>query len=111
MYCHIDYRFTILYPIIVFSLCIPYPVLDDIHMGFDISKSFVISSIFSDDDLSYLLKTTETFDLSTFSSSRTSQQLEYFILTSSIFSDESIKSKIKSAFSDSSSVDLKASII
>src|SRR5919199_3644319 len=107
MYYCIDYRFTILCPIIVFSLCIPYPVLEDIHTGFDISKSFMISSIFSDDVLSYLLKTTKTFGLYTFSSSRTSQQLEYFILISSIFSDESIKSKIKSAFSDSSSVDLK----
>ena len=34
-------------PIIVLSLWIPYPVLDDITMGFDILKPFTISSILS----------------------------------------------------------------
>jgi hypothetical protein len=53
----------------------------------------------------------KTLDLSTLSSSKISQLLEYFILISSSLSEQSIKSKIRSAASDSSKVDLNASII
>src|ERR687898_855233 len=97
----------------VFNLRIPYPHFEDITIGLDNSKLFAISFIFSECIFlsSYLVKTTHTFDLSTSSSPRTVQQLEYFILMSCISSEESMRSKIRSAPSDSSNVDLNASNI
>src|ERR671915_427149 len=97
----------------VFNLRIPYPPFEDITIGLDNSKLFAISFIFSERIFlsSNLVKITHTLDLSTPSSPRTVQQLEYFILMSCTSSDESMRSKIRSAPRDSSNVDLKASII
>ena len=79
-------------------------------IGFDSPKSsdifFIVPSEFG---WSHLVKTIRTFDLSTFSSPSTCLQAACFILISSKSSDASIRSKIRSAASDSSSVDLNAS--
>src|SRR5918996_6539223 len=95
----------------VFNLRIPYPHFEDITIGLDNSKPFAISFILSECIFlsSYLVKITRTLDLSTPSSPRTAQQLQYFIFMSSISSEESTRSKIRSAPSDSSNVDLNAS--
>ena len=79
-------------------------------IGFDNPKSSDIFFIVSSElGRSHSVKTIRTLDLSKFSSRSTCLQAACFILISSKSSDASIRSKIRSAASDSSSVDLNAS--